>query len=186
MQVPRSLSWVGRRVGRRGRPPHPARRPGGGRRPRRHRDRPGGATRPPSWPPPPSGPPPPPPVQPARVARHRPRPTGPPPPARACHTPRTDPGRYLQSAAHSRGLQAVLQSCRPLEKGAFPIAGGRLGRLGVVGWLVWETTWVLSCIVGESGLEWATRMVMHRGTRVAGLLPPSHPGSDFAHLHGKP
>src|SRR5437763_14778971 len=50
----------------------------------------------------------------------------------------------------------------------------------------WEMTWVLGCIVGESGVEWDTSMVMHRGTRVAGLLPPSHPGSEFARPHENP
>jgi hypothetical protein len=50
----------------------------------------------------------------------------------------------------------------------------------------WGTKWDLSCIVGDGGVEWGKRMVMHRGTRVAGLLPPGHPGSDFAHPHEKP
>ena len=40
----------------------------------------------------------------------------------------------------------------------------------------------LGCKVGESGLLWGT----HAGTRVAGLLPPSHPGSNFGQAHENP
>jgi len=106
-------------------------------------------------------------------------PRGPPPPARASHTARTEPGRILQPAAHFRHLQARVQLRRRPAAPAFPIAGGRSVGSGAAGAPWWEATWELGCIVGESGVEWGTRMVMHRGTRVAGLLPPSHPGSDF-------
>ena len=84
----------------------------------------------------------------------------------------------LQADVHRGRLQPGMQRRRrdgpagsPLppgdEAGSSPSAdtvGGRLGN-------------ELHC-----GRKWAKvgiRMVMHRGTRVAGLLPPSHPGSDL-------
>ena len=106
------------------------------------------------------------------------------------HERRTRLGRIrtanLQGAAHTRGLHARVQYSGADVERRFPNAGGRSGESGAAGRSQWGVKWDLGCMVGESGVEWAVRMVMHRGTRVAGLLPPSHPGSDFAYPHENP
>ena len=99
---------------------------------------------------------------------------GPPPPARASHMTRTDPHRNLQETAHSR-WSACARAALPCQRPApIPNAGGRSTGLGVAGRSQWGMNWVPGCMVGQSGVEWAVRMVMHRGTRVAG---PSHPAT---------
>ena len=87
----------------------------------------------------------------------------------------------LQPRAHPARLQRPVHGRRVGTVPPFASVGGRSGEVGSPGRVRWEDAWVLGCIVGGSGVEWDTRMVMHRGTRVAGLLPPSHPGSKFGH-----
>jgi hypothetical protein len=105
--------------------------------------------------------------------------------ARASHTRRTESRRICNPPPRTGGCNAACATA-----GAEPHRDCPHLRAFLPKWLSeqveWGGTWDLSCIVGESGVEWGKRMVMHRGTRVAGLLPPSHPGSDFARPHENP
>jgi len=85
----------------------------------------------------------------------------------------------LQAATQRRALQRSMHRRGHRSSPSFPIPDGRLGEIRPENGIWWEATWDLGCIVGKSGVEWDTRMVMHCGTRVAGLLPPGHPGSDL-------
>ena len=108
-----------------------------------------------------------------------------PPPPHSHHLPRercTPPGRSRAPFCNSPPTRAICKrSCNPAGPARRPRSPAQTGdcpnrvskRDGVgedVG-------------VGlHRGMKWdrvGHRMVMHRGTRVAGLLPPSHPGSDF-------
>jgi len=86
----------------------------------------------------------------------------------------------LQGVTQTTDLQPVVHPAPASARPLIPSADRRFGAPGGQWGRVWEMKWYLGCIVGESGIQWATRMIMNRGTRVAGLLPPSHPGSDFA------
>jgi hypothetical protein len=95
----------------------------------------------------------------------------------------------MQAAAQKRPLQRALQRVGVSGSGArtldppplraiCPSGGAKTGPGGAESgkWVaLWEK-------VGYSG----ARMVMHGGTRVAGLLPPSHPGSKFGQANENP
>ena len=127
------------------------------------------------------------------------------PPTSGCtttrpHSPARTPRMPRASVAYAPdGTEAKLQRGRPVRPAAIrlavrrrraapslPISDGGLRRNGSLSCQSGGGRGILGCIVGESGVEWGMRMVMHRGTRVAGLLPPSHPGSDFARTHENP
>ncbi len=105
------------------------------------------------------------------------------------HTARTEQPRFLQYTGQARRLHGIVQLARASRRQPArphsPVVAGHRAATGVdrtAEWMIDGKRVALWEKVGYSG----GRMVMQRGTRVAGLLPPSHPGSEFGHSNENP